>query len=52
VALDVEAGNRLQVQGTPTFVIDGRTYMGNLPPWVLPRLQDATPGVDSGTGGR
>ena len=52
VALDVEAGNRLQVQGTPTFVIDGKTYVGNLPLWVLPRLQGAAPGVDSGTGGR
>lgn len=52
VALDVEAGNRLQLQGTPTFVIDGKTYMGNLPPWALTRLRSAAAGIDSGTGGR
>jgi protein-disulfide isomerase len=48
VALDVDEGNRLQIQGTPTFVIEGKTYMGNLPPWVLARLQSAAAGVDSG----
>jgi protein-disulfide isomerase len=46
VALDVDEGNRLQLQGTPTFVIEGKTYMGNLPPWVVTRLQSA--GLDSG----
>jgi protein-disulfide isomerase len=44
----VDEGNRLQIQGTPTFVIEGKTYMGNLPPWVLARLQSAAAGVDSG----
>jgi len=48
VALDLDEGNRLQIQGTPTFVIDGRTYMGNLPPFLLARLQNAATGVDSG----
>ncbi len=47
VALDVDEGNRLQIQGTPTFVIEGKTYMGNLPPWVQTRLQNAD-SVDSG----
>jgi protein-disulfide isomerase/uncharacterized membrane protein len=50
VALDVDAGSRLQIQGTPTFVIEGKAYMGNLPPWVLGRLEGAPTGVDSGTG--
>ena len=48
VAMDVDEGNRLQIQGTPTFVIEGKTYMGNLPPFVQSRLQSAPAGVDSG----
>jgi len=48
VALDVDEGNRLQIQGTPTFFIEGKTYTGNLPPWLLARLQGATASVDSG----
>jgi protein-disulfide isomerase len=48
VALDVDEGNRLQIQGTPTFVIQGKTYMGNLPPWLPARLESAAAGVDSG----
>ena len=51
VARDVDEGNRLGIQGTPTFVIEGKTHMGNLPPFVLERLQAAaTAVVDSGTG--
>jgi protein-disulfide isomerase len=55
VALDVEEGNRLQIRGTPTFVIQGKTYMGSLPAFVQSRLQDATESgsasVDSGNTG-
>jgi protein-disulfide isomerase len=47
VALDVDEGNRLQIQATPTFVIDGKPYTGNLPPFVRTRLEQA-PTVDSG----
>jgi len=50
VALDVEAGNQLQIQGTPTFVIEGKAHTGMLPFWVRSRLEAAT-GVDSGAGG-
>jgi len=50
VAFDVDEGNRLGIQGTPTFVVGGKTYMGNLPPFVLAKLQGApAAGVDSGT---
>ena len=52
VALDLDEGNRLQIQGTPTFVMEGKTYMGNLVtllPYLLSRLQDASTTVDSGT---
>jgi len=48
VALDVDEGNRLQIQGTPTFFIEGKTDTGKLPPWLLARLPGATAGVDSG----
>ncbi len=48
VALDLDEGNRLGIQGTPTFVVEGKTYMGNLPPWVKTRLENAAAGVDSG----
>ena len=48
VAFDVDEGNRLGIQGTPTFLIEGKTYMGQLPPWVLDRLQAAAAGRDSG----
>jgi protein-disulfide isomerase len=51
VALDIDEGNRLQIQGTPTFVVEGKTYMGTLPRSLLSRLQDAPTGVDSGTNG-
>jgi protein-disulfide isomerase len=49
VAFDVDEGNQLGIQGTPTFVIEGKTYMGSLPPWVKTRLEDAAAGIDSGT---
>jgi len=48
VALDVDEGNRLQIQGTPTFVIGGKTYTGNVPPWLIDRLEGGAAGVDSG----
>jgi len=51
VALDVDDGNRLQIQGTPTFFIDGRPYLGDLPPFVRTRLESASDGVDSGVRG-
>ncbi len=49
VALDVDEGNRLGIQGTPTFFVDGKTYTGQLPPWLLARLRDAAAGIDAGT---
>jgi protein-disulfide isomerase len=49
VALDVDEGNRLNIQGTPTFFIEGKTYTGTYPPWLLSRLQSAAAGVDAGT---
>jgi protein-disulfide isomerase len=48
VAVDVDEGNRLKIEGTPTFVVDGKTYMGALPPWVQTRLQNAAAGIDGG----
>jgi protein-disulfide isomerase len=48
VGIDLEEGNRLGIQGTPTFVIEGKTYMGSLPPWVKTRLEEAAAGIDSG----
>jgi protein-disulfide isomerase len=48
VALDVDEGNRLHIQGTPTFVIEGKVYTGNPPPWLLGRLQSAAAAVDAG----
>ncbi len=41
VARDVDAGNRLGIQGTPTFLVDGKMYTGALPPWLFVRLQQA-----------
>lgn len=32
---DVEAGAKLNINGTPTFIIDGEMYTGELPPEVL-----------------
>jgi protein-disulfide isomerase len=49
VALDVDEGNRLGIQGTPTFFVDGKTYTGQLPPWLLARLRAAAAGIDAGT---
>jgi protein-disulfide isomerase/uncharacterized membrane protein len=48
VALDVDEGNRLDIQGTPTFFTEGKRYTGTYPPWLLSRLQNAAAGVDSG----
>ena len=48
VALDVDEGNRLDIQGTPTFLVEGKTYTGTYPPWLLSRLQSAASGVDAG----
>jgi protein-disulfide isomerase len=41
VARDVDEGNRLQIQGTPTFVIDGKVHTGSLPPGLRSRLESA-----------
>jgi protein-disulfide isomerase len=48
VALDVDEGNRLDIQGTPTFFTEGKRYTGTYPPWLLSRLQSAAAGVDGG----
>jgi len=48
VAFDVDEGNRLDIQGTPTFFVEGKTYTGTYPPWLLSRLQSAAAGVDGG----
>ena len=48
VALDLEEGNRLQIQGTPTFFIEGKTYVGHLPGWLIDRLDSAGNAVDGG----
>jgi protein-disulfide isomerase len=48
VALDVDEGNRLDIQGTPTFFTEGKRYTGTYPPWLPSRLQNAAAGVDSG----
>jgi protein-disulfide isomerase len=47
VALDVDEGNRLNIQGTPTFFVEGKTYTGTYPPWLLTRLQSIAAGVDT-----
>jgi protein-disulfide isomerase len=33
---DVEAGVRIGLRATPTFVVSGRVYPGQLPPELLP----------------
>jgi protein-disulfide isomerase len=48
VAVDLEEGDRLDIQATPTFLIEGKTYMGNLPAWVLARLENPSSGIDGG----
>lgn len=48
VALDVDEGNRLDIQGTPTFFTEGKRYTGTYPSWLLGRLQAGTAGVDGG----
>jgi protein-disulfide isomerase len=48
VAVDLDEGNRLKIEGTPTFVVEGKTYMGALPPSIQTRLQNAAAGIDGG----
>jgi len=48
VAMDVNEGNRMNIEGTPTFFIEGKTYMGSLPTWVKTRLENPSAGVDAG----
>ena len=48
VALDVDEGNRLDIQGTPTFFTEGKRYTGTYPSWLPSRLQSAAAGIDSG----
>jgi uncharacterized membrane protein/predicted DsbA family dithiol-disulfide isomerase len=38
---DVEVGIALKLEGTPSFLVDGQVYMGNLPASVLERLRVA-----------
>jgi protein-disulfide isomerase/uncharacterized membrane protein len=45
---DLGEGIRLQLRGTPTFVIDGTPYMGKVPPEVLESYLPARPGRGSG----
>jgi len=45
VKSDVEVGIALKLEGTPSFLVDGRLYMGNLPAAVLDPLHTA---ADSG----
>jgi protein-disulfide isomerase len=33
--LDIRQGMKLRILGTPTYVIDGKVYQGNIPPEVL-----------------
>jgi protein-disulfide isomerase/uncharacterized membrane protein len=43
---DLAAGRALQVQGTPTFVLDGRSYPGQIPPEILrEKLGSSTAGT-------
>lgn len=35
VQADVQEGLRLKITGTPTFVIDGKMYVGQIPPEIL-----------------
>jgi len=49
VAFDLDEGNQLKIQGTPTFVVEGKTYMGAMPPWVQTRLENGTAGIDGGS---
>ena len=51
VALDVDEGNRLNIQGTPTFLVEGKTYTGAWPPWLMTRLRNAAAGIDGGSNG-
>jgi predicted DsbA family dithiol-disulfide isomerase len=37
VQADVQEGLRRKITGTPTFVIDGETYVGQIPDEVLER---------------
>jgi protein-disulfide isomerase len=38
---DIEVGIALKLEGTPTFLVDGQLYFGNLPAAVLERLRAA-----------
>jgi protein-disulfide isomerase len=48
VAFDVDEGNRLDIQGTPTFFVEGKTYTGTYPPWLPGRLENAAARIDGG----
>jgi protein-disulfide isomerase len=48
VAFDVDEGNRLGIQGTPTFFTEGKTYTGTYPPWLPSRLENPATSVDGG----
>ena len=38
---DIEVGIALKLEGTPSFLVDGRVYMGNLPSTALQALREA-----------
>ncbi len=40
---DIDKGVRIGVRGTPTFVLDGRTYPGRIPGDVLAKALSKTP---------
>jgi protein-disulfide isomerase len=45
---DIEVGIALKLEGTPSFLVDGQVYMGNLPTAALQTLWAAP---DSGNSG-
>jgi protein-disulfide isomerase/uncharacterized membrane protein len=49
IADDLAAGRALQIGGTPTFVVDGRTYPGRVPPEVI-AAQLGLPAPDAASG--
>jgi protein-disulfide isomerase/uncharacterized membrane protein len=38
---DIEVGIALKLEGTPSFLVDGKVYMGNLPSTALQALREA-----------
>jgi len=38
LALDIRSGMKLRILGTPSYIIDGELYQGNIPPEVMDRI--------------